>query len=286
MEVCSSSDKPHLAGKTTEQKIWIMLVCFVRAVRPVILYLLLPSGVALVGMIFRDTNLSTAEFIKSSGNFYYTIGVLATFYFLYKTEKKKGGAIFEEVSFGVKNAPYKRLALLYIIGLVCGILLSVLLTIVSYVSPVLDGYREMSTRTFEGRDFLLLLFTVGLSVPVLEEIIFRGYMYQRLQTGFTKKAAVLIGSFVFALCHVSPFWIAYAFVAAVFLCRLLDKNKNILFPMVFHGGFNMSSILIYVMTEFLGLPINGLWMGALGAAAGGAGLICYIKYQKGIEDGT
>ncbi|MCC8025774.1 MAG: CPBP family intramembrane metalloprotease [Clostridium sp.] len=282
MEACSSSDSSGLTEKTTEQKIWLGALCFVRAARPVALYLLLPAGLAFLGMIFRSTNLSTEEFIKSSGNFYYGLGVLATFWLLDKAAKKKGSSLFCEVSFSRKNVQLKQLLLLYLTGLACGLLLSVLLTLVTYVSPVLNGYQEMSTRTFKGKDFLLLLFTVGLSAPVVEEIIFRGYMYQRLQRGFPKRTAVITASFVFAICHISPFWAAYAFAAALLLCRLLDENRNLLFPIAFHGGFNLSSILLYVLTEFIKLPIKGPWIGVLGAAAGGTGLICYMKYKRGV----
>lgn len=282
MEVCSSSDDSGADERTLEQKIWIKLVCLIRAVKPVLLYLFLPSGLVLIGMAVRGTKLPTREFIQASGNFYYGIGVLGTFYFLYKAAKKKGNTLFQEISFGGEEISYKYLILLYLMGLACGIFLSVLLTAISYVSPMLKGYEDMSRRTYDGKDFLILLFTVGLSAPVVEEVIFRGYMYQRLKAGFTKRDAVLISSFLFAICHVSLMWIAYAFAAGIFLCRLFEKKQTILFPILFHAGFNMSSIVIYVLTVFWEIQIKGAWIGVLGAAAGGAGLICWKIYEKGV----
>lgn len=220
-----------------------------RALKPAALYLFFPSLLLMIGKLFRKTDMTTAEFIRVSGNFYYAAGTFGTFFVLYRTAGKRGTSVFEEVSLHVKGVSLKRLFCICMAGLGMGFLASLVLTLISSAVLPLTGYQEISTGAFQGRDLWLLFFTIGISAPVVEEIIFRGYMYRQLRTGFSRNTAVLISSAVFAIFHVSPIWICYAFVFSLFLSYLAEKEKNTIFPVGFHVGINLSSVILWGIIE-------------------------------------
>ena len=63
--------------------------------------------------------------------------------------------------------------------------------------------------------FLLLFFLAVFTAPFLEEIIFRGYFFQVIQTLKGKRIAIFVIAFLFALMHVHQYWGDWLAIAAV-----------------------------------------------------------------------
>lgn len=244
----NSDQKPFM---TMEQRVWLGMACLIKALKPAVLYLVFPSILLMFGKMFRRTEMTTSEFIQTSGNFYYAVGTLGTFYILHRTAKKRESSVFKEISLDFKKISYKKLFYISVAGFFTGIILSLSLTMLSMVGITLGGYREISTQVFRGRDLILLFFTIGISAPLVEEIIFRGYMNRQLKMGYSGRTAAMISSAVFALFHISLVWICYSFVLALFLSYLAEKEKNTIFPLGFHVGVNLSSIILWSMTEII-----------------------------------
>lgn len=249
------SRKERLSG---EQKVWLWVSCFTKALKPAVLYLLVPSLLLTAGKMFRRTDLTTAEFIRVSGNFYYAAGTLATLWLLYRLARRRGNSLFEEVSLSVKTISVKKLLSVSAAGLGVGFVLSVFLTLITSAGLPLNSYREISMGAFQGRDLPLLFLTVGFTAPLVEEIIFRGYMYRQLKNCWQKRTAAYISAAVFALFHVSLIWMCYAFFIALFLTYIAEKEKNIIFSAGFHMGINLSSVILWGVAEWTG---NSLFWG-------------------------
>jgi membrane protease YdiL (CAAX protease family) len=92
--------------------------------------------------------------------------------------------------------------------------------------------------------------TVGLLSPLIEEIIFRGFMLNRLLTFFSQRTAVFLSSVIFALCHANFFWMLYALPMGIFMANLSVKKDNILYTVFFHIGFNFPAVVIAVIQRF------------------------------------
>ncbi|MFN4174725.1 MAG: lysostaphin resistance A-like protein [Parachlamydiaceae bacterium] len=103
----------------------------------------------------------------------------------------------------------------------------------------------------KGGSYPLILF-ICLIVPIIEEILFRGYLQQGLKSVVSEKYAILITAFIFAIFHFSPaqsgsnitiltslFWLA------CFMGYLVERTGSLWTSIGLHATFNtVSSIFI------------------------------------------
>lgn len=85
----------------------------------------------------------------------------------------------------------------------------------------------------------LLVIFIG---PVMEELMFRGIVLQRLATKYDLKRAILISSLMFGILHGDDGAVA-AFVAGVILAVLYIKSKTLIVPIMLHITHNAISFL-------------------------------------------
>lgn len=86
--------------------------------------------------------------------------------------------------------------------------------------------------------------TLGLNLfmifvaPVAEELLFRGFVFNRLRTQFTFLPAALISSSLFALVHGNGPQMAFAMILGMSMCVLTQRFKSITVAVVTHGLVN------------------------------------------------
>lgn len=108
-----------------------------------------------------------------------------------------------------------------------------------------ESYNEASagidSGTFTG------VLAVAVVAPVVEELIFRGLMLNRLSRVMPGWLAVALSSAAFGVCHGHPVWFAYAFVIGAFFGFLDLRAGSILPSILGHIAFNaISQILSFV----------------------------------------
>ncbi len=161
---------------------------------------------------------------------------------------------------------------------------------------------------------LVLALTIGL----VEETSFRGYILRNLRSSFSERKAVLYSSILFGLYHISFFYIyttplppsqaftywssfiLYAFVTGVFLGYLyLNTRQTIIGPVAFHSsGIFLQSFVPYILAfsfaeghlfstipVILFIPLLSLlkrlrWLGKSDAIEGDQGLGSGMKETK------
>lgn len=266
-----------------EQKIWIGCGTFFKAIRPLILYSCLPAFFMTIGMMLMKGR--TAEnIISASGNFYYALGIIFTVVILHKRSKKRGSSLCEEVTLEYKEMDRRKIAELFLMGLGFGFFFSALLTVFPFPKFLMESYRSSSSTLNEGNDQILALISTAILAPITEEIVFRGYMLNRLLSWFKEKESILITSVIFALCHVSLLWIAYAFVMGVLLAKVSMEEDNIAYSIALHIGFNASVVPIWIVNHIPALEkvlfANHFLIAIYGIAACYGAVKLYTKYRK------
>lgn len=101
-----------------------------------------------------------------------------------------------------------------------------------------------NTRTIS---LSLAFLTSALIGPIYEEIIFRYIFLNKLKKFNTPKKAILINSIIFALIHLSPIKMIYAFILGITLNIAYEKYQNILAPILIHIAAN--TIVLFI-TEY------------------------------------
>lgn len=89
---------------------------------------------------------------------------------------------------------------------------------------------------------------LGLLVPLAEELIFRGLIYERMKRFFSVKVSVVLSALLFALYHGNPIQMIFAFPMAVALAVVMEHGGSLLFPVLFHMGANLAAVCANIFT--------------------------------------
>lgn len=270
---------------TRQQKIWLGAKALWSGIKPLLVYLFLPGLCMSAGMIVRGYGKSADDFIKESGNFYTFLSLILIAGLFYFSAKKRGTSFWEESTLFITESDYKVCVWYLIFGVSIGLILSAALTLLPIPEWLIQSYSEKSGFIFQGTDLILVVITVGFLAPLMEEIVFRGLMLNRLLIFFDEKHTVYISSLFFAVCHANILWIIYAFFMGVFLARLAIRKDNILFSVCVHVGFNIPSTVIACIQAtnhgaeyFFGNTIIILLYGLIGAVSC---RLLFLKLKRG-----
>lgn len=190
----------------------------------------------------------------------------------------------EDVALEYKDLDRKKILWLALIGFGFGFFFSSMITVIPFPSFLIESYSGASNSLSQGSDQFLALISTVLLAPVTEEIIFRGYMLDRLLTWFSVRTSILAVSVVFALFHVSPIWIVYAFIMGVFLAKVSIDEDNIAYSIILHMGFNLNVLPIWFINRSPELRsvlfANNILIAIYGIAFGLMGVWFLRKYRR------
>ncbi len=232
---------------TVQQRLWKGLWTVFASLKSVALYLVLPALFMSVGMIFRGR--SADEVVDQSSNFYYTLGILFTMVILHRISKKRDTSLFEEATLEYKGLNRNRMLLLAVTGFGFSFLFSSLITVLPLPEFLMESYRNSSDGLRDGTDQTLALISTILLAPLAEEIVFRGYMLNRLLKDMEMRTALLVSAVIFAMCHISFIWMLYAGLMGYLLGWVAVKEDNIAYSIALHIGFNASVLPIWLIRQ-------------------------------------
>ena len=106
-------------------------------------------------------------------------------------------------------------------------------------------------QIFTEKTFNLSIFLASVILgPILEEIIFRGIMYNKAKKYFGIQASAFIVSLVFSFLHFNIYKIIYIFFLSYLLIYLYEKNKTLVTPIWLHIIFNLVGYLFNFQSIF------------------------------------
>ena len=104
---------------------------------------------------------------------------------------------------------------------------------------------------------VLLFIAVAILAPLGEEIIFRGFLQQILETHWKDTTrAVLFTALIFSIIHMNPYWFIQIYILGVVLGFLAWKTQSIIAPLILHGLNNSMALLL----SFLDLKDNNIYI--------------------------
>ncbi len=106
-----------------------------------------------------------------------------------------------------------------------------------------SGYSLFAAGVSAGELFSVIL-SLGILVPIYEEIVFRGFIFRELATAAPLHWAWLLQAVIFTLYHRQLLGIPLYFMLALVLGGSYIKEKSILTPCAVHCGFNITGYLI------------------------------------------
>lgn len=131
--------------------------------------------------------------------------------------------------------------------------LQVLTGIISEIlSPLLGGMKNPQgcniSQAF-GADPYLAVISIAVIAPVVEEVVFRGFIYGGLRRKWGVSLSVVVSSLVFALAH--SFSVGGSilllgpslFIAGVALALVYERSRSLVPGMVLHASFNLIAVV-------------------------------------------
>jgi len=98
-------------------------------------------------------------------------------------------------------------------------------------------------------------FLVGAVVaPVVEEIFFRGFLFQGFRQKYGWLTAMLLSSVIFGAAHLDPVSLIPTFVLGCVLAYVYHRSNSVWPGIIFHAAINSFSLCVaYVISQYPGL---------------------------------
>lgn len=120
---------------------------------------------------------------------------------------------------------------------------------VAKVMPPPMWFWELFNRVFEGDYGLMGVFLkVSVVAPIVEELIFRGLIFNGFRRNYNGFVAVIMSALLFSLFHLNPWQMPATFVLGLLLGWLMLRTNNILVAILGHS-INNTLVLLAVSYE-------------------------------------
>lgn len=242
-------EETDLTKLTSQQKIIWYINLIIYAGTPFFIYMFVPPIVmSICSAILAGSikNMSSA-YSYTDQNFYSFLGILCALIFLFRSARKSGSKVSEDITFSLEAVNWKYIGLMAAFGLSFSIFISAIYTLLPEF--IMAGYDSATIDVYNTYDVVLLMVSLIILDPIAEEIVFRGYMLNRLLPALGEKKAIFIVTFLFAICHISPFWIVYGIALGYIFCKISIRHDNIIYSIAIHVGFNFPTLINYILSN-------------------------------------
>lgn len=118
---------------------------------------------------------------------------------------------------------------------------------VYFLSSKFKSYGQVSESIVSAHGSVLSMICIIVLIPIFEEILFRGLIFNELKKNMNIVIAVIVQALIFGLAHGNMLQGIYAFILGVILSILYIYTKSIWSNIIGHIVFNLFGSLILPM---------------------------------------
>ena len=130
----------------------------------------------------------------------------------------------------------KTIGILIILGIVLNLSYNLIIGSFNYAVHFTDNYSAINIS------ILTYIICTGLLGPILEELLFRGIVFNKLKKFNPQMRTILLTTFIFTFFHSNFIQMLYAFCLGFILIYVYEKYKNIKAPIIVHMASNIMNI--------------------------------------------
>ena len=146
-------------------------------------------------------------------------------------------------------------------GLLFALFVSTAISLLPIPESLLESYLQSAEGIVSG-SLIIILISIVIIAPIVEEIVFRGLILSRLNKVMNTTVALIISSLIFAILHGHILWVTYAFVLGVLFGIIAIKTGSTLPTIIFHMSFNLA----------------GLFVGSIPFPEWSTGIVCVVSF--------
>ncbi len=148
----------------------------------------------------------------------------------------------------LKKTPSMYIAVALLMGIGFSFFLNSMLAL-TQVERYFPEHQELMKQLMHHPNILLSLLGVGLVVPLVEEIAFRGIIFNRMREDLPLIAALFLQALVFGAIHLNYLQSGYAFIGGILLGLVYMWAGSLWVPLALHVGWNITSIIVIQVVE-------------------------------------
>ena len=147
---------------------------------------------------------------------------------------------------------------LNVIGIGCGLLIGGYAIIIAHNALLyafgIDAQGDQIFEIFNQLDSPIWFFVTGAVIaPIVEEIFFRGFLFQGFRQRYGWAPALLLSSAIFSAAHLDPASLLPTFILGLILTYVYHRSNSLWPGIIIHFLINASSsLLIYLITKLPG----------------------------------
>ncbi len=158
-------------------------------------------------------------------------------FFLYQKDRKR-----QKKEFGIrKQISMLQWFLIALLGMAASISLNDWIAL-SGIVLIFDGFEQVAEALYGGNLWIEIL-AIAIAAPLVEELLFRGLVYQRIQELANARAAMILSALYFGVYHMNVVQGIYAFLLGILLAWVCEKYQTLWAPILFHAAANFLSVI-------------------------------------------
>ena len=149
------------------------------------------------------------------------------------------------------NFNLKNIIFIIILALSISIFYNTFIYLINNNIHITDNYNKSDIS------IIILILTTGIMGPILEELLFRGIVYNRLLTFANHKKAIIFTSLLFSIMHMPDIiTVIYTFLLSIIMIYLYNKFKTIKASIIFHIFINITIIFLVNLLILNNIIVN------------------------------
>lgn len=136
----------------------------------------------------------------------------------------------------------KGILCVFLLAMASGTLLNNLISF-SGIGRIFNNYVDILGALYSN-NVVADAIGLGIIVPIAEELLFRGIIYNRIKTNVGVRNGAIITSLLFAVYHGNVVQGIYAFFLSFFIIFAQEKFGTVIMAILFHMGANIFSVLL------------------------------------------
>ncbi|MCF6159202.1 MAG: CPBP family intramembrane metalloprotease [wastewater metagenome] len=133
------------------------------------------------------------------------------------------------------------------------IIAGIIVNLISSYFDITPEMQDVVQWVLEEKSFFILaslLFFGVILAPVMEEILFRGFLLPALKNTFGSRYAIVISAFLFAGIHMDMFAILQIFILGLLLGYVYEKTQTLAAPIIIHVLHNSLTLMFLLYFKF------------------------------------
>lgn len=226
----------------SESQVWR----FVKSICPIFIPFVISSVYALVVYAIRDMvygaamNFQVIHFMDMLVD-NVTIGTavcgVPVYIYLYRKDYR-----YEYHKESLGRIKLKGILCVFLLAMASGTLLNNLISF-SGIGRIFSSYVEIVGSLY-NYNVVVDVIGLGVAVPIAEELLFRGIIYNRIKTNIGVRNGTIITSLLFGVYHGNIVQGIYAFFLSLLIIFVQEKFGTVIMAIVFHMGVNIFSVLL------------------------------------------